>query len=85
MTSEQTIFGNWTYNASDSPSLDFADGEFYSKHQPYQVILAEVSSPAGLAHWLKHLSEKVWFSKNPENAGNFVIAVLKLCGEKLPY
>jgi hypothetical protein len=71
-------WGNWRLDTEGEPSLDFADGEFYSKGDPYWIRVSELKTDAGLLKWLKHLSEKVWFSQNSNNAGNFVNAVFAL-------
>ena len=52
----------WKINRSKPVSLDYTNPKFgYYKENPYWVRLDDVRSEAGLNHWLKHLSEKVWF------------------------
>jgi hypothetical protein len=70
-------WGCWRLNAEDPPSLDFADGKFYSKQDPYYVLLKDVSDARGLNDWLEHLHEKTWF-RDSNNAGDFVRAVLTI-------
>jgi hypothetical protein len=76
-------WGNWKLNSDEGYDwLDFADGEWYWANSPYYIPVAELLADDGLLRWLKHLSEKVWFGSNPENAGNFLCAVFDLRGSR---
>ena len=77
-------YGQWVVNLNTPVSLDFYRGEIpdpwvpYDEDGPssYQVRLDELHTPAGLAHWLTHLSQKSWFT--PEVCGQFVQACMHL-------
>jgi hypothetical protein len=73
-------WGDWVLNLepANNPSLDYV-GKWY-RNNPYQILLPELQTWAGLNHWMRHLNEKDW---GRESMGDFVNAVMDIM--KLPY
>lgn len=60
------IGGKWKINRRKPVSLDYTNPQFgylgnSSTGTAYWVLLDDIRTDAGLEHWLRHLSEKVWF------------------------
>jgi hypothetical protein len=65
MTTDNYV--GWRVNRSKPVSLDYVNPYWGYRGNSvtgtaYWVRLDDVRDEAGLQHWLKHLSEKVWFS-----------------------
>jgi hypothetical protein len=66
-------WGDWCYNTSEPPSIDYCGGGY--KSCPYQVLLDDVNTDRKLIHWVGHLMGKDWGRKS---IGDFLAALYDL-------